>query len=97
MIVFAEFHGSVLFCYGCCVYTYTYMQVKKRWDGKTIVDLFADEFRQRPHEYYVCAGFCLHWNKLLLFLQFVFFALFEKTQPVLVWHHCPSRKGGRKV
>jgi hypothetical protein len=51
-------HRSVLFCYGCCIYTYTYtyMQVKKRWDGKTIVDLFADEFRQRPHEYYVCAG-----------------------------------------
>jgi tRNA pseudouridine synthase 9 len=34
------------------------MQVKKRWDGKTIVDLFADEFRQRPHEYYVQAVEC---------------------------------------
>ncbi|KAH9555026.1 hypothetical protein CY35_08G093600 [Sphagnum magellanicum] len=32
--------------------------VKKRWDGKTIVDLFADEFRQRPHEYYVQAVEC---------------------------------------
>ncbi|XP_024533773.1 RNA pseudouridine synthase 7-like isoform X1 [Selaginella moellendorffii] len=29
--------------------------VKQRWSGKTIVDMFADEFRQRPYEYYVDA------------------------------------------
>ncbi|KAJ3675813.1 hypothetical protein LUZ60_004855 [Juncus effusus] len=29
--------------------------VKHRWDGKTIVDLFADEFKGRPYEYYVGA------------------------------------------
>ncbi|PKA56912.1 RNA pseudouridine synthase 7 [Apostasia shenzhenica] len=29
--------------------------VKNRWAGKTIVDLFAHEFRGRPYEYYVCA------------------------------------------
>ncbi|KAG0570465.1 hypothetical protein KC19_6G164400 [Ceratodon purpureus] len=26
--------------------------VKRRWAGKTVVDLFAQEFRQRPREYY---------------------------------------------
>ncbi|CAL9243075.1 unnamed protein product [Arabidopsis halleri] len=29
--------------------------VNKRWTGKTIVDLFADEFKGRPREYYVGA------------------------------------------
>ncbi|OAE22895.1 hypothetical protein AXG93_3544s1070 [Marchantia polymorpha subsp. ruderalis] len=29
--------------------------VKKRWAGKTIVDLFSGEFRQRPREYYIQA------------------------------------------
>ncbi|GLT77550.1 hypothetical protein SLA2020_491200 [Shorea laevis] len=29
--------------------------VNKRWEGKTIVDLFAQEFRGRPYEYYVSA------------------------------------------
>ena len=29
-------------------------QAKKRWAGKTIVDLFADEFKGRPRDYYVC-------------------------------------------
>ncbi|PIN25878.1 tRNA pseudouridine(32) synthase [Handroanthus impetiginosus] len=28
---------------------------KNRWAGKTIVDLFADEFKGRPREYYVSA------------------------------------------
>lgn len=28
-------------------------QVKNRWAGKTIVDLFAEEFKGRPYEYYV--------------------------------------------
>ncbi|XP_049934630.1 RNA pseudouridine synthase 7 isoform X1 [Nymphaea colorata] len=29
--------------------------VKNRWAGKTVVDLFAHEFRQRPRDYYVTA------------------------------------------
>ncbi|KAH9602658.1 hypothetical protein KSS87_014124 [Heliosperma pusillum] len=29
--------------------------VKNRWSGKTIVDMFADEFKGRPHDYYVSA------------------------------------------
>ncbi|KZV28746.1 RNA pseudouridine synthase 7-like [Dorcoceras hygrometricum] len=28
---------------------------KNRWAGKTIVDLFAEEFKGRPRDYYVCA------------------------------------------
>jgi hypothetical protein len=28
-------------------------QVKNRWVGKTIVDLFAEEFKGRPYDYYV--------------------------------------------
>ncbi|KAK8946399.1 RNA pseudouridine synthase 7 [Platanthera zijinensis] len=29
--------------------------VKNRWSGKTILDLFSEEFRGRPYEYYECA------------------------------------------
>ncbi|KAK3406486.1 hypothetical protein EUGRSUZ_K02689, partial [Eucalyptus grandis] len=32
--------------------------VKSRWAGKTIVDLFAHEFKGRPYEYYVSAVEC---------------------------------------
>ncbi|XP_006647267.2 RNA pseudouridine synthase 7 [Oryza brachyantha] len=32
--------------------------VKNRWAGKTIVDLFTDEFKGRPREYYVRAVNC---------------------------------------
>ncbi|KAK1271591.1 RNA pseudouridine synthase 7 [Acorus gramineus] len=32
--------------------------VKNRWAGKTIVDLFAEEFKGRPREYYVNAVKC---------------------------------------
>lgn len=32
--------------------------VKNRWAGKTIVDLFADEFKGRPYDYYVRAVKC---------------------------------------
>ncbi|KAL4036424.1 hypothetical protein IC575_005164 [Cucumis melo] len=32
--------------------------VKNRWAGKTIVDLFAEEFKGRPYEYYVDAVKC---------------------------------------
>ncbi|KAI4319016.1 hypothetical protein MLD38_032666 [Melastoma candidum] len=31
---------------------------KNRWAGKTIVDLFADEFKGRPYDYYVSAVKC---------------------------------------
>ncbi|XP_020232921.1 RNA pseudouridine synthase 7 isoform X2 [Cajanus cajan] len=34
------------------------VQVKNRWAGKTIVDLFAEEFKGRPYEYYVGAVKC---------------------------------------
>ncbi|PKU78124.1 RNA pseudouridine synthase 7 [Dendrobium catenatum] len=33
--------------------------VKNRWAGKTIVDLFTEEFRGRPYEYYVCLFFLI--------------------------------------
>ncbi|KAJ0052889.1 hypothetical protein Pint_01233 [Pistacia integerrima] len=33
-------------------------QVKNRWAGKTIVDLFAEEFKGRPYDYYVSAVKC---------------------------------------
>ncbi|KAF9605220.1 hypothetical protein IFM89_014333 [Coptis chinensis] len=32
--------------------------VKNRWAGKTIVDLFAQEFKGRPYDYYVSAVEC---------------------------------------
>lgn len=32
--------------------------VKNRWEGKTIVDLFAEEFKGRPYDYYVSAVKC---------------------------------------
>ncbi|XP_022134654.1 RNA pseudouridine synthase 7 isoform X2 [Momordica charantia] len=32
--------------------------VKNRWAGKTIVDLFAEEFKGRPYEYYIDAVKC---------------------------------------
>ncbi|XP_021286280.1 RNA pseudouridine synthase 7-like [Herrania umbratica] len=32
--------------------------VNKRWEGKTIVDLFTQEFRGRPNDYYVSAVKC---------------------------------------
>ncbi|KAL8159317.1 hypothetical protein V2J09_000854 [Rumex salicifolius] len=32
--------------------------VKNRWAGKTVVELFADEFKGRPHDYYVRAVKC---------------------------------------
>lgn len=32
--------------------------VKNRWAGKTIVDLFTDEFKGRSHDYYVSAVKC---------------------------------------
>ncbi|KAJ7534036.1 hypothetical protein O6H91_13G076400 [Diphasiastrum complanatum] len=42
--------------------------VKKRWAGKTVVDLFAHEFRQRPFEYYVkavdCGRICVDGQKV---------------------------------
>ncbi|KAK9113398.1 hypothetical protein Syun_020195 [Stephania yunnanensis] len=32
--------------------------VKNRWSGKTIVEMFAEEFKGRPYEYYVSAVKC---------------------------------------
>nr|POF13943.1 rna pseudouridine synthase 7 [Quercus suber] len=38
-------------------YHYTYnTNVKQRWRGRGILDIFRDEFRDRPEEYYVCVG-----------------------------------------
>ncbi|KAA8540657.1 hypothetical protein F0562_024424 [Nyssa sinensis] len=39
--------------------------VKNRWAGKTIVDLFAEEFRGRPYDYYV---YCFFFGDSFLFL-----------------------------
>jgi tRNA pseudouridine synthase 9 len=37
-------------------YHFTYnTNVKERWRGREILDIFASEFRDRPEEYYVCA------------------------------------------
>lgn len=36
-------------------YHYTYNTFcKERWRGKTLIDIFLEEFRDRPEEYYVC-------------------------------------------
>ena len=36
-------------------YNYTYNTFcKERWRGKTLIDIFLEEFRDRPEEYYVC-------------------------------------------
>lgn len=36
-------------------YHFTYnTNVKERWRGREILEIFADEFRDRPKEYYVC-------------------------------------------
>ena len=36
-------------------YHFTYnTNVKERWRGRGILDIFRDEFRDRPEEYYVC-------------------------------------------
>jgi len=37
-------------------YNYTYNTFcKERWRGKTLIDIFLEEFRDRPEEYYVCS------------------------------------------
>lgn len=37
-------------------YHYTYnTYCKERWRGRELLDIFADEFRDRPKEYYVMA------------------------------------------
>lgn len=57
-------------------YTYT-TYCKQRWRGRKIIDVFAEEFRDRPLEYYVCheylssdrhfiCSFASYWSLLLL-------------------------------
>ena len=37
-------------------YNYTYNTFcKERWRGKTLIDIFLEEFRDRPEDYYVCS------------------------------------------
>jgi len=37
-------------------YNYTYNTFcKERWRGRTLIDIFLEEFRDRPEEYYVCS------------------------------------------
>lgn len=41
-------------------YHYTYNTFcKERWRGKTLIDIFLEEFRDRPEEYYVRLCLCL--------------------------------------
>lgn len=36
-------------------YHFTYnTNCKQRWRGREILEIFRDEFRDRPEEYYVC-------------------------------------------
>ncbi|KAK4410750.1 RNA pseudouridine synthase 7 [Sesamum angolense] len=49
---------------------------KNRWAGKTIVDLFADEFKGRPRDYYVLSIFKMH-------LPSVFYAGCRHEPPVM--------------
>lgn len=38
-------------------YHFTYnTNVKERWRGRELLDIFVSEFRDRPEEYYVCAA-----------------------------------------
>jgi len=37
----------------CTPFPFRTWQVKKRWDGRKLAELFAAEFRQKPLEYYV--------------------------------------------
>lgn len=46
-----------------------HLQVKNRWAGKTIVDLFAEEFKGRPYEYYVCNCMVVFEEELLFYLM----------------------------
>ncbi len=40
-------------------YYYTYRtSCKERWRGRTLLDVFQDEFRERSAEYYVCETEC---------------------------------------
>ena len=39
-------------------YHFTYNTwCKERWRGRELLDIFADEFRDRPVEYYVCCPY----------------------------------------
>lgn len=45
------------FYYFLWLILFVFVQAKSRWAGKTIVDLFAEEFKGRPYDYYVRIGF----------------------------------------
>jgi hypothetical protein len=44
------------------------LQVKNRWAGKTIVDLFTDEFKGRSRDYYVWCHYFFRISCTILFL-----------------------------
>ncbi|KAJ6837144.1 RNA pseudouridine synthase 7 isoform X1 [Iris pallida] len=65
---------------------------KNRWAGKTIVDLFAEEFRGRPYEYYVDAvksgriqvdGHIIHTSYIVQSSQKISHFLHRHEPPVL--------------
>jgi len=44
------------------------LQVKNRWAGKTIVDLFTDEFKGRSRDYYVWCHYFLRISCTIVFI-----------------------------
>ena len=44
------------------------LQVKNRWAGKTIVDLFTDEFKGRSRDYYVWCHYFLRISCAIVFI-----------------------------
>ena len=59
------------------VYSYDYTFntfCKERWRGRTLLDIFSDEFRDRPVEYYVRIHPYLAPSLLFSFFPFFFFA-----------------------
>lgn len=52
-------------------------KVKNRWAGKTIVDLFTEEFKGRPYDYYVWFIYCQLGFRVLRFVDSSFLWLFE--------------------
>ncbi|KAA8540654.1 hypothetical protein F0562_024427 [Nyssa sinensis] len=68
--------------------------VKNRWAGKTIVDLFTEEFRGRPYDYYVSAvksgriqvdGQIVHVSYILQPSQKISHFLHRHEPPVMAW------------
>ena len=47
-------------------YHFTYNTwCKQRWRGREILEIFADEFRDRPLEYYVCTASSIPYESFL--------------------------------